>query len=292
MVQRIGTSLYDHIRPGDVEVFRDATRKFQVHILVRRTNTASLQYIGRPGYIPKPIDCKPKTADRDVVLPSGLIVRCGGLVVNPSLPGFDKAFASSGKLDKARDAWSRFEREHGMGAAITSGKTYLDGYSLEKTGETYAFTLNRGGIYLMNPFPEHAHYGCLMFCPFQLDAPFAAGDKSALEAFVFRKTNGYLHGDYDLYGIVPAGRPGQKTLERSLQHGVENLCSERFGEISEFLNRRMGAPMIQHGGQESMGHADDHLDVFWANGDITEVAGRAAIEKLYRQAFHDRKAGP
>jgi hypothetical protein len=90
--QIVGSSIYDHIRPQDVEAFRDAARQFKVHILVRRTNPASLRYIGRKGFIPKPVDCKPKTADYDVVLPDGLVTKCAGLVVDPTLPRFEKAF--------------------------------------------------------------------------------------------------------------------------------------------------------------------------------------------------------
>ncbi|HYN77464.1 MAG TPA: hypothetical protein VES73_06705, partial [Lamprocystis sp. (in: g-proteobacteria)] len=179
-----------------------------------------------------------------------------------------------------------------IGAALISGEVYLKGYTLEKMGQSYRFTLNRGGVYLMNPLPNHPHYGCLMFCPFQIEQPFPADDPQALTPLVMRKTNCFLHGDYDLYGIVSADAPERTTVVYGIQHGVKNLYSERFAEIRDFLNRSIGVPMIQHGPQENIEHADDHLDVFWANGDLTEVRGRAAIEKLYLTEFHGRKTGP
>jgi len=88
------------VRPKDKTVFLEAARHFQVWILVRRTNVASLQYIGQPGYIPKRIDCKAKTADKDVPP-----YKLAGLVVDPNLQG--NAF-SPGRLVKAKDAkWMR-----------------------------------------------------------------------------------------------------------------------------------------------------------------------------------------
>ena len=55
-----------YMRPQDKVVFLDAARHFHSWILVRRTNPASLPYVGLPGYSPKRIDCKAKTADLDV----------------------------------------------------------------------------------------------------------------------------------------------------------------------------------------------------------------------------------
>jgi hypothetical protein len=86
--------------------------------------------------------------------------------------------------------------------------------------------------------------------------------------------------------------PEFKTVERSIRFGVENLYTERFGEIRDFLNRRFGSSMIQHGAQENVDHIEDHLDVFWPNGEATEVQGQAAIEKLYAVGFRGRAAGP
>jgi hypothetical protein len=85
------------MRPQDKAVFLDAARHFHSWILVRRTNPASLPYIGLPGYSPKRIDCKAKTADLDV--PPW---KLAGLVIDPNLhPNALK----SGKASKALEAW-------------------------------------------------------------------------------------------------------------------------------------------------------------------------------------------
>jgi hypothetical protein len=62
------------IRPGDKDVFAAAAIEVGVYILVRGTNEASLKYIPDPLVIPKPIDCKAKTADQG---------NSAGLVVDP-----------------------------------------------------------------------------------------------------------------------------------------------------------------------------------------------------------------
>lgn len=111
------------MRPQDKTVFLEAAKKFHAWILVRRTNRASLPYIGRPGYMPKRIDCKAKTADVDVGR-----YQLAGLVVDASIhPG---AFGG-GKAAKALAAWKSM---------------------LPLQGRAYTVDQN----------PGSKHYGCLL----------------------------------------------------------------------------------------------------------------------------------
>lgn len=300
MVPMMATSIHNFIRASDVRAFREAAQRFRVHILVRRTNPASLAYVGRKGFIPKPVDCKPKTADFDVLTPGGLISGCAGLVVDPTLPGMDKAFRE-GKAAKAREEWAKFARDQGIGSAkfvgpeaLYSGKAFMDGRSIELQGERVYFSPDRGGVYLVQADPRQAHYGCLMFCPLRIAGAFPADARKALEPLQQRKTNSFIHGDYDLFGIVPVDLPAFKTVHESLLFGVRNLYSQHSREVAGFLNRCFGVPMIQHGAEESSDRetgANEELDVFWAGGQITEASGRAAIEKLYQVDFAGRKTG-
>src|SRR5882724_9163351 len=81
------------MRANDKQIFLDAARRFQVWILVRRTNRASLEYIGKPGFVPKPIDCKAKTADENIGR-----YKLAGLVIDPT--GREAAF----KPERFQDA--------------------------------------------------------------------------------------------------------------------------------------------------------------------------------------------
>jgi hypothetical protein len=79
--------------------FSQAARQFSCWILVRRTNKDSLRFIGKAGFVPKPIDCKAKTANNSKH-------RFAGLVVDPGL--VPDAFDPN-KLNSVKSTWSEFE---------------------------------------------------------------------------------------------------------------------------------------------------------------------------------------
>ncbi|MGA2096671.1 MAG: hypothetical protein ABSH39_10265 [Candidatus Acidiferrum sp.] len=110
------------MRPQDKLVFLEAASHFQVWILVRRTNVASLKYIGKPGYTPKRIDCKAKTADLDEVN-----WKLAGLVVSPIV--HPKSFMPT-KVKKAKEAWE-------------------------------AMSSLMGSVYTVDMDKKSRHYGCL-----------------------------------------------------------------------------------------------------------------------------------
>lgn len=91
------------MRPIDKTAFSDAARN-KFWILVRVTNVASLNYIGKSDYAPKQIDCKAKTAISDV---SPYVLN--GLVVDPNIhPG-----AYPGKLADAKKYWQQMDFSKG-----------------------------------------------------------------------------------------------------------------------------------------------------------------------------------
>lgn len=82
-------------------IFSSAALQLKLWILVRVTNEASLKYIGSSGYAPKRIDCKAKTAKRDV---DGK--KLAGLVVSPFIyPGAFDASDEEG-LSKIFGYWN------------------------------------------------------------------------------------------------------------------------------------------------------------------------------------------
>lgn len=90
------------MRSQDKMIFQSAAKSLKLWILVRRTNIESLRYIGRPGYEPKRIDCKAKTADYNIGK-----FELAGLVVDPDI--HPKAFKPA-KLAKALQAWKQMEK--------------------------------------------------------------------------------------------------------------------------------------------------------------------------------------
>ncbi len=103
----IGTGM----RGKDVRAFCRVARQYNIFILVRHTNEASLGYIGRTGYYPKPATIKAKTADVDPPpmqlnrsgMPKTVQHRVAGLVPHP---GFQPKVFAGAKMAKALDCWA------------------------------------------------------------------------------------------------------------------------------------------------------------------------------------------
>jgi len=100
----MGDQDYDTMREQDKTVFENAAKIFGVWILVRAANPASLKYVGLPGFCPKPIDCKAKTADRGPN--AGLVMAFDA--VDPL------SCYSAKKYDRAKNAWQEFLESQGV----------------------------------------------------------------------------------------------------------------------------------------------------------------------------------
>ena len=155
------------------KAFRDAAKLYSVYILVRRTNLKSLRYIGDPGCIAKRLDCKAKTAQNDYQHPRFGFKKVAGLVVDPTLTGRD-AFDGPKKYDAATREWAKFTSMLDPAISTLEGQRRL----------TY---VPNGKFYFVDLDPASARYGCVKFSSNSL---MTAGK--------------YIHGDFDLYGIVPA----------------------------------------------------------------------------------------
>lgn len=152
----------------------------------------------------------------------------------------------------------------------------------------------------MQTNPGHKHYGCVAFVECGLLIP------------------RYIHGDYDLYAIIPAGRPFDTgklnpragtlgstmtpdglSLEQRLRFPVPNLEGPLSFRVASFINNRiaatspdfLGALMVNHGEQVNLGTAGQTFEPVLAflprpeNGSWTKVlASRADHENFYRNA--------
>ena len=253
-----------HMRPSHLGVFRSAARLYNVAILVRRTNTASLQHIGQDYASPKRLDCKAKTADFDVPPRGSRLAiakrgRIAGLVVDPSIAG-ERAF-TDGKYSKALKAWNDF-----------SDQLRPEMATYEKQQE-YTYVPG-GGLYFVERNPEDPYFGCVKFTSSSL---ISAGK--------------CIHGDFDLYGIVDMDAPDQIVRVREERLGQVHARSPKFLDVQNFVNNRIGVAMILHGSQETYAskHEDDDLDVFFPDGRV-EFAGPTAakIAEFYQRRFPGR----
>lgn len=262
------------MRAKDLRLFCMTARKYDIYLLVRQSNDASLKYVGRPGYWPKPAAIKAKTADLD---PPALSNRAGGgpgsvrhqvagLVAHPWLQ--PDAF-SGARLEKARACWLET-----LDLALEAGSNIpaADG----QKRDTWAywgkehFSSKTGWRWKIDIDPAGLHFGCLQI----------AGDGVPWS---------YVHSDYDLKDVIVRGKETlNERLEGRLQ-GVRNytplLPGLEFETIQRELNDAMGVPMVQHGAEAQFAwHGDEPITIALPDGPQLQylVLGNAeAVQSWY-----------
>jgi hypothetical protein len=213
------------MRPEDKKIFAEAASNLKLWILVRRTNPESLKYIGKPGFTPKRIDCKAKTAD---------IGKAAGLVVDAEVHRL--AFKPA-KTESAMKAWRDFK----------------------------ATQLGRGG-YSVDRKQGSPFYGCVTF-------------------------NGrYIHGDYDLYDIIIPGQEQRNLAAVEELFGQPHRRGPRLYQVMEFVNTRIGAPMLQHGGEAQYAdHSEQAIDAFGPDGEQCTILNEFSVRGWYQERFKGRQ---
>jgi hypothetical protein len=283
------------MRLSDWFTFHRAAQTFGQWILVRWTNPESLKYIGRrtwdPGhdrilaYYPKPIDCKPKTADIDI---GGY--ELAGLVIDPTV---HKAFGKDSKVAAAAHAWQKFLHGLGVNDAVELNRQTLSSrntpLTLPNLAQVMHASATRGGVSQdrlrqvnarQDDFSQERgfrvdldltsrHYGCLLF-------------------------NGmYLHGDYDLKDIIDPRQLGPNMAVAERLHGQPHMRSAELDAVQQFVNAAIGVPMVQHGGEaQYTGHSEDQIEVFGPHGEAHTLDGRDEILRWYKFGWNRQTIDP
>lgn len=270
------------MRSQDLHVFVKSAAALDHIIAVRATNEKSLIHIGKPQYVPKPFDCKVKTADKNqyVAGASGLI-ECGGLVVDPTVVGFS-AFKDDKRMNDARKEWNDF-----LGWQTDS----------ERKRKIFRRHDAKKGFFAIDTDTTSKHFGCMMVSDQEVPAREFSLHTAAWKEFK-RINMSYIHSDYDLYGLIDVektqkarrdsrGRDNYSPARKDeLLSGMRHYYTENFEQIKSHLNRELGVPMIQHGAQDSFKHIDDTLYVFYPDGSKYTVNALAdAIRDIYERVF-------
>ncbi|MCI5111111.1 MAG: hypothetical protein MRY75_11215 [Marivita sp.] len=267
---------------------------FHVFILVRRSNPASIRFIGRTGFIPKGPDTKAKTAQNNVAIEgTRWVSKVAGLVCNPTAAAMRLAYATPKKYASAMKEWTKF---------VASGR-HCDDLEWEDASTPSRFYLPMGQPFFTDTRPGSKRYGALM----------KDTGRGVLHA-------SYIHGDYDLFAVVPADNPGVNIVV-SEQHAsspwshlhragkspaatndadktdaqkreeIPNFRGQKFIDVQNMLNRRMGVNMVLHGSQEkAVNSFDEEVDVFMPNGmDSFSLLTEAALRSFYDTVLRGRK---
>jgi hypothetical protein len=228
-----------------------------VWILVRRGNEQSAKWIGRPGYIPKLLDLKAKTAQIDANGPEST----AGLVVSPVL--LPAAFTPA-KLPTAHEEWKKVEPL----LYTFAPKTAL---ADDKAGRHYTLQLDKG----------HRHYGCLMYKPVYRalgEYIHADYDLYAIVPAADPQTN--IRVQETGFGNSPHTRSPKLYEVQYFLKAMGIMKGQEFG-----------SPMVRHGEQETFKTDwNENLDVFWPDGKtVSELNGSAAIREFYATTLEGRR---
>ncbi len=237
------------MRGKDLAVFCRIAQKYQVYILVRQTNEASLRYIGQAGFYPKPAAIKAKTADIDPPpfryteggSPRTVQHTIAGLVPHP---WFQPAVFSEKKLEKAQSCWLDT-----LDIALSPGCNIPAAHL--QAPDTWAFwgrehvSTRTGWRWRIDIRLTSPHFGCLQI---------------ARDAISWS----YLHGDYDLKDVIVKGHETHNQRHEGKVQGVKNytplLPGLEFETIRKELNNNMGVDMVQHGAEAQFAwHGDEPI---------------------------------
>lgn len=270
----------DFVHPNHFMIFVAAAQTFNCSILVRKTGRATLSWVGKRGYTGKRADMKAKTANANIGSHS-----VAGLVCSPLLR--PEAFTP----DRLASAYKEWHKSSHL-ITVPSDKTGFD----DKAQPRGCLT-----PYLVQTNPDHKHYGCVALVEMGLLVP------------------RYVHGDYDLYAIVPAKQvfgpnanpirrstlgstmaPDKLGLRERLQMQVPNLEGPLSFQVANYVSIRiagtspdlLGALMVNHGEQVNIGPEGNTFEPVLAitpkqiNGQWARIlATRNDHEQFYRESL-------
>ena len=261
------------MRGKDLHALLKVADQFGVIILMRQTNDESLQYVGRPGYYPKPAILKAKTADlnppQQIRLIGGVknapAYRIAGLVVHP---GFQPNAYRASKIPKVQKSW---DDTLTVLAPALKGKpidlTRPDSWSL--WGVERQSANGSPWHWRVDIDPSSENFGCIQLRRGGL--PWS-----------------YIHGDYDLKDVIVVGRETDNRRQEDNIDGLPNyyiplLEGLEFGEIRRALNAQMGVEMIQHGAEaQFFWHGDEAIIVAYPKFRHQTLLSAETVQIWYR----------
>ena len=121
--------------------------------------------------------------------------------------------------------------------------------------------------YSVDSNPNSEWYGCVLL----------RGDK--------------IYGDYDLYDVVDPKQARRNFAIVDTMHGQLHMRSPYMQKVMDWINARIGAPVVQHSGEaQYKDHSDQTLDVFGPHYEYRELRNEAESRLFYTTQFEGRKA--
>lgn len=283
------------IKAAHVRVFGHVAERLNMTLLLRASNPASVRWMGQTGYAAKPIDCKAKTADLDASI-GDQPVDCAGLVAEPERVG-RRAYKAR-KWQQALDSWKDFE-------ASMHRRRLGNGVVVYERAERHGFY----AVDIAPPGTLQRHHGCLLVSD-QQPPPDFDPRKSHTRQWMSRHMS-YVHGDYDLYGVIDHAAIAEGGADGSPLHLEAVRATRLLGQphdlgpqslrVLSALNEALGCELVQHAEQSAHAFTDSDVYLFFPGGPVSVVlaSGFAQparempgwFEDLYRYVFKTGYAG-
>ena len=123
-----------------------------------------------------------------------------------------------------------------------------------------------GSVYGVDTNRQSRHYGCL-----QLQGR-------------------YVHADYDLYDIIDVDSPTRNLAAVETLLGQPHRRGAYLLAVQEFINSRIGVPMVQHGAEAQYAdHSQQAIDAFGPRGEDVSVLNELSVRAWYDTVFGGRK---
>jgi hypothetical protein len=186
------------VHPRHQAFFIEAAEVHACHILVRETGAPSIHWIGKEGYTGKRGDLKAKTAKKDVGH-----WQLAGLVCSPDIhPG---AFGDRDPKS-VRKEWQD---------ALPLITVPPDARGFDDDRQIRVKT-----PYILQTNPAHKHFGCVAWVEHGLVTP------------------KYIHGDYDLFAILPLGNRYNAMTNVRVHHVGSTMDHPAAGSKESVSARR------------------------------------------------------
>jgi len=111
-----------------------------------------------------------------------------------------------------------------------------------------------GTVYKVDTNHASKHYGCLQL------------------------QGSYIHGDYDLYDVIDITQANRNLAAVEVLLGQPHRRGAKVLTVQEFINSRIGSPMIQHGGEAQYAdHSEQAIDAFGPEGEDVTILNEFSV---------------
>jgi hypothetical protein len=99
-----------------------------------------------------------------------------------------------------------------------------------------------------------------------------------------------IHGDYDLYDVIDPLQAQRNLAAIETLLGQPHRRGPKFFAVQDFVNNRIGVPMVQHGGEaQYTDYSEQSIDAFGPDHEQCTILNEFSVRGWYRTRFQGRR---